>query len=299
MTERRPTEPGDDALRRAYGAAITGVPGPHLTEDDWVRLASDEVSSDERATFADHIAHCGACTTTWQVLAEVRAGAAAIDPGAPRPVPATSSWALGRWAGLAAAAVVVLAVATSWPRGDSARPAPATTAVVPSAPVAAPSVEEAPPASAAARALRDWAALPEAPAVMLPASLALTVRGASTDRDTFLAAFGPAIAPYREGRYADAVAALEPVSRRFADVAEVWFYLGVSRLLAGDAAAAAPALQRASGSDVVGAQAVWLRIVALERAGLADEATATLRATCAAAELDAHRAACAALPPPR
>lgn len=297
MTERRPTEPGDDALRRAYGAAIAGAPGPHLTEDDWVRLASDEVSSDERATFADHIAHCGACTTTWQVLAEVRAGAAAIDPGAPRPVPAASSWALGRWAGLAAAAVVVLAVATSWPRGDSTPQEPATPSVAPSTSAAAPSVEAVPPA--AAPALRDWAALPEAPAVMLPASLALTVRGASTDRDTFLAAFGPAIAPYREGRYADAVAALEPVSRRFADVAEVWFYLGVSRLLAGDAAAAAPALQRASESDAVGAQAVWLRIVALERAGRADEATATLRATCAAAEVDAHRAACAALPPPR
>lgn len=297
MTERRPTEPGDDALRRAYGAAITGAPGPHLTEDDWVRLASDEVSTDERATFADHIAHCGACTATWQVLAEVRAGAAAIDPGAPRPVAAMSSWALGRWAGLAAAAVVVLAVATSWPRGDSAPQEPATPSVAPTTSAAAPSVEAVPPA--AAPALRDWAALPEAPAVMLPASLALTVRGASTDRDTFLAAFGPAIAPYREGRYADAVAALEPVSRRFADVAEVWFYLGVSRLLAGDAAAAAPALQRASESDAVGAQAVWLRIVALERAGRADEATTTLRATCASAEVDAHRAACAALPPAR
>lgn len=298
MTERRTTEPGDDALRRAYGAALTDVPGSHLTEDDWVRLAADEVTPDERTAFADHIAQCGACTATWQVLAEVRAGAAAIDPGAPRPAPATS-WALGRWAGLAAAAVVVLAVATSWPRGDRAPQEPATPSVAPSTPAAAPSVEPVPPASAAAPALRDWAALPEAPAVMLPASLALTVRGASTDRDTFLAAFGPAIAPYRQGRYADAAAALEPVSRRFADVAEVWFYLGVSRLLAGDAAAAAPALQRAVESDAVGAQAVWLRIVALERAGRADEATAALRTTCASAEGDAHRAACAALPPAR
>ena len=38
MTERRETGSGDDALRRVYGASIDGASGPHLSEDDWVRL---------------------------------------------------------------------------------------------------------------------------------------------------------------------------------------------------------------------------------------------------------------------
>ena len=293
MTDHPARPSAGDPLARVYRASIAGADGPHLSEDDWVALAADEIADDRRTVLADHIAACAVCADTWRVVSEVRAGAASFDPAAPQVATGARSWALGRWAALAAAAVVVLAVATTLRRPAEAPVSSAPDDPAPTPPVAVSPVQVTPPSP------RGWAALPAAPAVMLPASLALTVRGASTDRDTFLAAFGPAIAPYREGRYADAVAALEPVSRRFADVAEVWFYLGVSRLLAGDAAAAAPALQRASESDAVGAQAVWLRIVALERAGRADEATATLRATCAAAEVDAHRAACAALPPPR
>lgn len=292
MIQRHSDDPDDDALRRAYQGAIGDAAGPHLTEDDWVRLASDEVSDAARAAHADHIAQCGACATTWRALEGLRAEAATFDAGAPRPVMATRAWALGPWAGLAAAAVVVLAVSTTLQRGGHSATPPASS----SAPVASSSTPAAAaPAPAAAPAWRDWATLPAAPAVTLPPSLALTMRGATGDRDAFLTAFGPAIAPYRKGRYAEAATALGALSARFESVPEVWFYLGVSRLLAGAPADAVPALTRATTSDAVGAQAVWLRVVALERAGRADEATAALRASCDSATLDVHRAACAAL----
>lgn len=293
MTERRETGSGDDALRRVYGASIDGASGPHLSEDDWVRLASDEMPDDERAAVADHVAQCGVCAATWRAVSDVRAGASAFDPAAPVPVVSTPRFAIGRWAGLAAAAIVVLAVAATLQRRDAADDAPPA-----STPAAAPPpVAASTPAglTAGVPSPRPWASLPAAPAVTLPAALTLTTRGAADAPGTFLAAFGPAIAPYRAERYAEAAVALEALTSRFADVPEVWFYLGVSRLLAERPAEAVPALERATASDAVGAQATWLRVVALERAGHVDGATAALRASCGAATIDAHRAACATL----
>lgn len=296
MTEHHQSGLGDDALQRAYGATIAHASGPHLTEDDWVRLASDETSDVERAAFADHISTCAACTETWQAVSDVRAGASAFDPGAPRPTPVRPAFAVGRWAGLAAAAVVVLAVATTLQRRDQA-PA-GTSETLPPSGVSSPVSGAGPaaPSPAAAPTPRAWAALPEAPPVKLPAALALTARGASSDAEAFLAAFGPAIAPYRAGRYAEAASTLEALTARAGGVPEVWFYLGVSRLLSDRPADAVPAFEHAAISDAVGADAVWLRVVALERAGRVDEATAALRASCGAATIDAHRAACATLP---
>ncbi|MFN7976613.1 MAG: hypothetical protein U0P30_00665 [Vicinamibacterales bacterium] len=294
MTDQRDAM-NDDAMRRAYGASIAEAAGPHISEDDWVRLASDDVRDDERVAFADHIAQCAACADTWRAVSEVRAGASAFDPAAPRPTSARAVFAVGRWAGLAAAAVVVLAVAATLQRRDPA----SSVSEAPQSPPEGAAQAPAEPPPAPAVTPRAWAALPAAPAVTLPASLALTTRGTSPDADAFLAAFGPAIAPYRAGRYAEAATALEALTARAGGVPEVWFYLGVSRLLSGQAAEAVPALARASTSDAVGAQAVWLRVVALERAGRVDEATTALRASCATATLDAHRAACATLAPTR
>lgn len=293
MTSSEHTSP-DDALQRAYRTLPAPAGDAHLSEDDWVRLAADELDAGARAGFADHIERCAACAETFRAVSAVRDGAAAFDPGAPRVAPG-GGWTPRVWVGLAAAATVVLAV-SPWltgPRGPAGGPDPTTgpAAGATSAPVTA-----APPPTAPAPAppaWRAWAELPAPPSVTLPAALALEVRGAPSNRETFLTAFGPAIAPYREGRYAEAASALAPVAERFTDIPEAWFYLGVSRLYAGQPADAVDALARASASDAVGAQAAWLRVVALERAGRADEASAALAAFCRTGGAATQPAACA------
>ena len=107
-------------------------------------------------------------------------------------------------------------------------------------------------------------------------------------------AFGAAIAPYREARYAAAAAALEGVTRQFPQVAEGWFYLGAARLLAERPGDAVEPLRRARASEVVGDDARWLEAVALARAQRADEAATALQAMCGSR--GSHRArACEAL----
>ena len=127
----------------------------------------------------------------------------------------------------------------------------------------------------------------------------LVMRGsADVDRDAFLSAFGPAIAPYRARRYEEAARALTELTRQFPAVSEGWFYLGVSHLHAGDAAAAVEPLRRAQESEVVADDARWLTAVALEHAGRTEEAMAAVRLVCGGA--GPHRgAACAAAGRPR
>lgn len=296
LTERRTP---DAALQLAYrGLASTGT-GAHLSEDDWVRLAADELDPATKARCADHVERCRDCAEVFRAVAAVRDGAAAFDPGAPRAVP-SGWWSPRVWVGLAAAATLALAVAP-WLTSQAGRiGGPDTTARsadTTSAPVvSAPGPDSAPPADSPP-ALRAWAELSDAPAVTLPATLALEVRGAPADRNTFLSAFGPAIAPYREGRYAEAAVALAPVAERFEAIPETWFYLGVSQLYAGRPGEAVDALGRASASDAVGAQATWLRVVALERAGRVAAASAALADFCRSAAAATQRAACASLTP--
>lgn len=299
MTPFEPT-PSDAALRQTYRTMAASQAGAHLSEDEWVALASDDLDAATRARFADHIERCASCAEVFRAVATLGAEAGAFDAGAPQTAASGGWWSSRVWVGLAAAATVVLAVAP-WltapneqrsgpearrPGTEAAAPAPALAPAASSAPV--PAAEAAP-----APALRAWAELPAAPSVTLPASLALEVRGTPSDRDAFLAAFGPAIAPYREGRYAAAALALAPVAERFSAIPETWFYLGVSRLYAGQPADAVDALARAAASDAVGAQAAWLRVVALERARRGGEASAALADFCRSGAASTQRAACA------
>lgn len=324
MTTPFEEPPADESLRVTWRDLSGAVPAPgaHLSEDDWVRLASGELDDAARERAADHIEACADCAGMFRAIAHVRDGAAAIDAGArafalpddgavgsaAAAVSASSAGPdaaarSGWWYGLAAAAVVVLAVGgVLWrvSRGTepSARVAVSSPASsVPSA-VAAPGVDAVAPAPdrAAPAPPRAWADLATAPAVMLPASFTIVMRGdTNPGRDAFLAAFGPAIAPYRTGRYAEAAEALQSLTARFPDVEEGWFYLGVSRLYADRPADAVEPLRRARRSEVVADQALWFEAVALERSGRADEATAALRAACAA-DRQSHADACASLP---
>jgi hypothetical protein len=106
----------DEPTLRALYAARPAHPGPHPTEDDWVRLASADMDERERAATVDHAMRCSACATLYRGLLDVEEGARGFDPSLPRafgPAPLrlgqTARW--GTWAAVAAAAAVVFAIA--------------------------------------------------------------------------------------------------------------------------------------------------------------------------------------------
>lgn len=291
----RPNVPASDPqLQAGYRAVLRDQSrvGEHPSEETWVRFSCDALTADEQARLADHVVACAACAELFRAVAEVRAGAVAFDPHAPPAAMVPESTAPG-WYRLAAAAALVLALGSAaWWQTAGSRSGASVTRV--EAPTLIPATEPDRPPAVVAQAPPSWAALPVAPAVSLPAAFTLVVRGASAEHEVFMAAFGAAIAPYREARYADAAAGLEGVTRQFPQVAEGWFYLGVARLLSERAADAVEPLRRARGSEVVGEDARWFETVALARAGRADEAATALQAMCEGRE--SHRAgACEAL----
>ena len=132
----------------------------------------------------------------------MRAGAAAFDPDAPVRADVLASAGPG-WYRLAAAAALVLVLGSAawWQmaarRGASVAQVASPSAASTTAPTATPALPGATPAPLTL----SWAAL--------PAALTLVVRGVSAERDAFMQAFGAAITPYRQARYAAAAAALE------------------------------------------------------------------------------------------
>jgi hypothetical protein len=103
----------DAALREVYAAVSRGSP-PHLEEGVWVRLACGELSAEERERALDHASRCAECGRILRALALLDREARAVDPAAPAALSArrAAPRARGRWvwAGLAAAAAVVVGV---------------------------------------------------------------------------------------------------------------------------------------------------------------------------------------------
>ncbi|MCC6990939.1 MAG: hypothetical protein IT181_18170 [Acidobacteria bacterium] len=299
MTTPHDEWPVEAELQRRYAALVRGTSTGHPSEDDWVRFADGTLDDTSRLRLADHVTTCGACADVFRAVSQVRSGAPALA-GKPS-LPGTSRFAgVSRaWYGLALAATLVLAMvgAVRWSARGAAPTVSERVAVSAPGPASVSPATET-PASIVAPGPRSWAALPVAPAITLPASLALVTRGASPDTDAFMTAFGAAVVPYRAGRYGAAAAALQDVARRHPDIAEGWFYLGAARLLAGDAAGALPPLERARASTVLAAEARWLTAIALERAGRGGEADAALSAMCANDPPNRDRA-CAATAAPR
>jgi hypothetical protein len=125
-------------------------------------------------------------------------------------------------AAAAVAAVTTGAVVAGWWMRITAPPLPV--AALPRPPAAERPAARVPP--------------PRVPAIELPLST-LAVRSGRA-RGTDLAR---ALEPFRAGRYAEAAARLEPLARA-GTAPEPAFYLGVARLLAGDARGAIPWLRR-------------------------------------------------------
>lgn len=279
-------------LQRRYAALVGSTTlEPHPSEDDWVCFADGALDETARLRLADHVASCARCSDVFRAVVHVRSGAPALG-ALVSPAAAGRSGDVSRvWYGLALAATLMLAVAGAvWSTGRAGTPATPR----PVASSAPPAIPAAPPAPAVPAGPRAWAALATAPAISLPASLAIVTRGTSSPAEAFMTAFGGAMVPYREGRYAEAAAALDGVTRRQTDVAEGWFYLGASRLWAGDAAGALAPLERARASTVLAVEARWLGVVALERAGRRLEADAALAAMCRDDPANRERACAAA-----
>jgi TolA-binding protein len=172
---------------------------------------------------------------------------------------------------LAAAAILIAAVSAGIMRLGMATPVTQqpTTSEAPAAPAVPGHLE-----------VRPWARTVEPPPVDLPADLMLARRGTGQGNG-FLEAFGVAIAPYRDGRYEEAARLLSPVVMRFPDVPEAAYYLGLARLLSGDASGARAALDAAGSADTVESPARWFAAVAAERAGDSAAADQILADLCA------------------
>jgi tetratricopeptide (TPR) repeat protein len=224
------------------------------------------MNAGERAQIIDHISRCASCSELSRSLghrsltAPDGVGRESHDRSWRRAFAALAAvvLAVAGWSWLVRVPSVERAVLTAIPAADSDR-APVTTLA----------------------AVAPWALLDRAPDVRLPAALTLEMRGEPNRNEVFLREFGSAIAPYREGRYADAAMALEKVTAAYPDTPEAWFYLAVSRLHAGDPANAVDGLRKAAASSEVGDEANWLEAVALERSGQHDAARRRLDDLCA------------------
>lgn len=123
---------------------------------------------------------------------------------------------------------------------------------------------------------------------------ALTWRG-DAPASPFIEALKPAFDAYRAGDYTKAVLAFDQLSTTYPTSIEVLFYQGVSRILAGnDAAAIAPLEAAARLSSATFAEDVeWSLAVARLRSGDLD-AAATINSLCAAGGAHASEACAAA-----
>lgn len=288
MTTTDDDVPGDGELRRLHDrlARVDGEAALHPTDDDWVAYAEGTLAGEARERFADHVVRCAACADAFRAVNLVREGATSVMATGGR-APGGSPVAFGVRQALAMAAVLALVIAGAvWlrtsPSPGASRPAVAAGGDTPAPPIPAGGPDAPVP--------RGWAVVSPAPAVMLPAALTLTMRGAPPEAEGFLTAFGAAITPYRDGRLAEAAVALATVTARYPHIPEGWYYLGVALLLSGDPAAAIDPLQRATDSSVAGDDAAWLAAVALERSGRSDDATAALTTLCQSERTTSRRA---------
>ena len=180
--------------------------------------------------------------------------------------------------GLALAASLLVAVVVSRPR---------TQTVV--EPAAVPTRSEQPPVAERPKFEISYAK----PEVKLSPA-ALTWRGSGAV-NPLMEAIAPAFDAYRAGDYAKAVAAFDQLSTAYPTSIEVLFYQGVSRMLAGNDAAAIAPLQAAARlrSATFAEDVEWFLAVARARSGDADAAV-TFDALCGGGGAHASEACTAA-----
>jgi hypothetical protein len=132
-----------------------------------------------------------------------------------------------------------------------------------SPPAVAPVASAAPPPAPAIPVQIPYAK----PPIKLSSS-ALTWRGNASAKP-FVEVLAPAFAAYREGQYSQAVAEFDRLAAVYPDSIDVLFYQGVSRMLAGNDAAALAPLEAAARirSTTFGDDVAWFLAVARQHSG--------------------------------
>lgn len=105
--------PEIDILRAAFRESLTGVTDGHLNEDEWERIACDEMVASERERALEHILECPRCSEIYRAVFTLRAHAATFDQAAPAPSEARPVHTAGRrirWYSLGVLAVAATAV---------------------------------------------------------------------------------------------------------------------------------------------------------------------------------------------
>jgi hypothetical protein len=271
------TERGLEAPLAALRSRGRGCPDPAL----WPALEAGVLPEDLASSAAGHLRVCPLCQVlSRDLVSEDVASAAEANPLVLPAAPAFSRKAEDRepagwgwlWRPLPVAAGLMMALAavsvwwmTGW-REAPLTPAPPT------------------PAGTAPAAVTVLA--PRLPLVKPPVTVALGTALAwrsdsRADHERDLADLADALTPYRADDFAAAALRLEALTRRH-PTAEVWFYLGVSRLFLAQHDAAAADLRRARelAQPPLRQDASWYLAVALERAGATDAAAAELRPLC-------------------
>jgi hypothetical protein len=105
-----------ETLRAAFRESVTGDDDSHLSDDQWERLACDEMAHDERQNVLDHIVECPLCSDTYRAIRIVRLESPAFDDAVPAPMVGHRDATVRRFplrtlGLLALAATVMLAVA--------------------------------------------------------------------------------------------------------------------------------------------------------------------------------------------
>ena len=100
----------DRRLQETY--AQSAPPADHPSDQDWERLALNELAPPERAALFDHVTRCAPCAALYRGLRELEAEARTFDPGVPKraDVVPMRRIAPAWYAGLAAAAVLLVAL---------------------------------------------------------------------------------------------------------------------------------------------------------------------------------------------
>ena len=129
----------DDRLRAAYGEIRARPRQDHPADEAWERLALGEMSGGERDALMDHVVRCAACSEVYRGLKELEREARTFDPGVPRAPSAPRLLSSAWYGGLAAAAVLILALLVPNWRGPTPPPdilrSPVAAAPVPVEPV--------------------------------------------------------------------------------------------------------------------------------------------------------------------
>lgn len=262
LSERHAGDPPLDVLRAAQAGALPEAAqellGRHLEQSAWSRaLASEPEEAAPDAAAAERIL----ARVEASVRAEAKAEAATHGGRFWRPA-------------LALAAVGVMAVVLlQRPSEETAQlPSPAPGVLTPAKPF-----------------------IPlEKPAVALPASV-LAVRGEGAAQE-FLKDLRPALDAYRADNFADAAQHFDALVRKYPRSREVRFYLGVSRLLLEQPAAAIEPLlaaRRLEGADPA-PQTSWYLALAYQRKNADEQFQSEMRMLCDGKSEFAAKA-CAAL----